>query len=186
MQLLFSSFHIWCLKVYSLYTFFSLSTHVFSMLVWKSILYLAAQVNRNILLPISHMPCNIENCVFIIENCLLGNHGPVKMDTTIMYTCTINLYFSEKLVFWPLHCYWPYLRYNQFNYGVHTFINIWQRKFVSYIQFVIIILAMTCYFQHCGILTSVDSNEPVEPPIKLRNSKWCWVNSLTLIKYSSD
>ena len=29
---------------------------------------------------------------------------------------------------------------------------------------------MTCDFQQCGILTSVDSDEPVKPPFKLRNS----------------
>ena len=26
-----------------------------------------------------------------------------------------------------------------------------------------------CDFQQCGILTSVDSDEPVQPPFKLRN-----------------
>ena len=31
-------------------------------------------------------------------------------------------------------------------------------------------LAATCDFQQCGILTSVDSEEPVQPPAKLRNS----------------
>ena len=41
-------------------------------------------------------------------------------------------------------------------------------------------------FQQCVILTSVGSNEPVQPPFKLRNSKWCSVSSLTLIEYSSD
>ena len=38
----------------------------------------------------------------------------------------------------------------------------------------------------CGILTSVDSDEPVQPPFKLTNSKRCSVSSLTLIEYSSD
>ena len=38
---------------------------------------------------------------------------------------------------------------------------------------------MTRYFKQCGILTSVDSDEPVQPPFKLRNSKWCSVSSLT-------
>ena len=37
------------------------------------------------------------------------------------------------------------------------------------------ILAVTCDFQQCGILTrlesSVDSDEHVQPPFKLRNSK---------------
>ena len=46
--------------------------------------------------------------------------------------------------------------------------------------------AVTWDFQQCGILTSVDSGEPVQPPFKLWNSKWCSVSSLTLIEYSSD
>ena len=37
-----------------------------------------------------------------------------------------------------------------------------------------------------AILICVDSDEPLQPPFKLRNSKWCSVNSLTLIEYSSD
>ena len=41
-------------------------------------------------------------------------------------------------------------------------------------------------FQQCGSLTSVDSNEPVQPPFKLRNCKSCSVSSLTVIEYSSD
>ena len=45
---------------------------------------------------------------------------------------------------------------------------------------------MTCDFQQCGILTSVDSDEPVQPSVKLRNSKVCSVCSLTVIEYSSD
>ena len=45
--------------------------------------------------------------------------------------------------------------------------------------------AATCNFQHCGILTNVDSDEPVQPHFKLRNSKWCSVSSLTVIEYLS-
>ena len=41
-------------------------------------------------------------------------------------------------------------------------------------------------FQQYGILTCVDSDEPLQPPFKLRNTKWCLVSSLTLIEYSSD
>ena len=41
-------------------------------------------------------------------------------------------------------------------------------------------------FQQFDILTSVDPNEPLQPPFKLRNSKWSSVSSLTIIKYSSD
>ena len=33
------------------------------------------------------------------------------------------------------------------------------------------IIAVTCDFEQCGILTSVDSDELVQPPFKLRNSK---------------
>ena len=47
-------------------------------------------------------------------------------------------------------------------------------------------IGLACDFQQCGIMTSVDSEVPVQPPFKLRNSKWCSVSSLTLIEYSSD
>ena len=49
-----------------------------------------------------------------------------------------------------------------------------------------VIWPMTCDFQQCGILTSVDSDVPVQPPVKLRNSKYCLVCSLGIIEYSSD
>ena len=49
-----------------------------------------------------------------------------------------------------------------------------------------IIRAVTCDFIQCSILTSVDSDEPVQLPVKLRNSKQCSVSSLTVIEYSSD
>ena len=45
---------------------------------------------------------------------------------------------------------------------------------------------VTCDSHQCGILTSVDSDEPVQTPFNLRNSKWCSVSSLTLKAYSSD
>ena len=47
-------------------------------------------------------------------------------------------------------------------------------------------LATTCDFQLCGILTSVDSDEPVQSPVMLRNSKLCSFSSLTVIEYSSN
>ena len=46
-------------------------------------------------------------------------------------------------------------------------------------------LAKTCDFQQGGILTCVDSDEPVQPPFKLRNFKLCLASSLTVIEYSS-
>ena len=48
------------------------------------------------------------------------------------------------------------------------------------------IWAVTCDFQQCGILTSVDSGKYVQPPFKLRNSKCCSAGSWTFIEYSSD
>ena len=48
------------------------------------------------------------------------------------------------------------------------------------------IWAVGCDFQQCDILTCVDSDQPVQRPDKLRNSKLCSVSSsLTLIEYSS-
>ena len=37
-----------------------------------------------------------------------------------------------------------------------------------------------------AFLTGVNLDEPVQPPVKLRNSKWCSVSSLIFIEYSSD
>ena len=37
-------------------------------------------------------------------------------------------------------------------------------------KFLCYILAAACDFQQCDILISVDSNEPVQPPFKHRNS----------------
>ena len=48
------------------------------------------------------------------------------------------------------------------------------------------ICAVTRDFQQCGILTSLDSDEPVLPSFKLSNTKCCSVSSLALIEYSSD
>ena len=49
-----------------------------------------------------------------------------------------------------------------------------------------LIWAVTWDFQQCGILTCVVSDEPLQPPFKLRNSQWYSVSSSTLIYYSSD
>ena len=54
-----------------------------------------------------------------------------------------------------------------------------------------VIMVLRAYVYHeisnkCGILTCVDSGEPVQPPFKLSNSKCCSVSSLTFIEYSSD
>ena len=46
--------------------------------------------------------------------------------------------------------------------------------------------AVTSDFQQFGILTCVDSDEPVQPPFKLRNSKYGLVSILTVIEYLSN
>ena len=48
------------------------------------------------------------------------------------------------------------------------------------------LISATAYFQQCGILTNVNSDEHVQSPFELRNSKWCFVSSLRVIEYSSD
>ena len=40
-----------------------------------------------------------------------------------------------------------------------------------------------CENQQCGILTSVDTDGPLQTAINLRNFKLCSVSSLILIKY---
>ena len=42
--------------------------------------------------------------------------------------------------------------------------------------------AATCDFQQCGILTSVDSDEPVQSPIKFKISKICSVSSFIFMR----
>ena len=41
---------------------------------------------------------------------------------------------------------------------------------------------MTCGFQQCGILTYVYSDEPVQPPFKIRDSKRCYGSSLNIYR----
>ena len=47
------------------------------------------------------------------------------------------------------------------------------------------IWVVTWDFQQFDILTSVDSDEPVQPLVKLRTCKWFLACSLILIKYMS-
>ena len=59
-------------------------------------------------------------------------------------------------------------------------------KILTFYYILYIIWAATCNFQQCGILTWIDSDDPVQPPVKLRNSKSCSVRSLTFIEFSCD
>ena len=76
------------------------------------------------------------------------------------------------------HIHYIVLRHEQFSlpeaqtqYSLLTDIDNW---------------ALTCDFQQWGISTCVDSDEPVHPQFKFRNSKWCSVSSVTLTECSSD
>ena len=71
---------------------------------------------------------------------------------------------------WVVLNYLEYFRYNL----------IKTLKYKEYIW------TATCDFQQCGIFTSVDSDEPMQPHFKLRNSKRCPISSLKLIEYSSN
>ena len=68
-----------------------------------------------------------------------------------------------------------------------------QQFYTGLIPIIIIRVSITDYiwaetqdFQQCGILTCVDSDEYVQSPFKLRNSKWCSLSSLSLIEFSSE
>ena len=53
------------------------------------------------------------------------------------------------------------INFDKFPLGTRLYLYPWH----------VSILAVTCDFHQCGILTSVDSDEPVQPPFKLGNSK---------------
>ena len=44
---------------------------------------------------------------------------------------------------------------------------------LSFLIFILCLWASAWDFQKCDILTCVDSDEPLQPLLKLRNSKWC-------------
>ena len=70
----------------------------------------------------------------------------------------------------------------------HTFFTEIPHQVTSCISLVLtpFIRASAWDFQQCSILTCVDSDELLQHPFKLRNSKWCSVSSLTIIEYSND
>ena len=90
------------------------------------------------------------------------------------------LYMSS--FFASLKTYLLNLRRNP-GYTISSITSQWELLVVSILRK---FWATAWDFQQFDILTSVDSDEPLQPPVKLRNSKWCSVSSLTIIEYSSD
>ena len=75
-----------------------------------------------------------------------------------------------KLVNWVIKygvCFFGEVTKFYLNFDIHKWASAWD-------------------FQQFDILTCVDSDEPLQPPFRLRNLKWHSVSSLTLIGYSSD
>ena len=77
---------------------------------------------------------------------------------------------------WPLKIkvVWDQIKY----IGLVT----WKPDFVACEQH----MSLDMRFPTMWLLTSVDSNKPVQLPFKLRNSKWCLVSSLMVMEYLID
>ena len=59
--------------------------------------------------------------------------------------------------------------------AINLCVTSWTKAFALWKS---ICLHKAMWFQQCGILTSVDSDWPVQPPFKLKNSKSCSVSSM--------
>ena len=75
-----------------------------------------------------------------------------------------------------------YIHKNYMKFASRDLENLISRKLIqiginALVSNAQIILATTCDFQQCGMLTSVDSDDPVQPLFTLRNSKGCSVSS---------
>ena len=88
---------------------------------------------------------------------------------------------------------WPYVAVLDPRTGTHIdpgqqnlYCKIVNNVLTLGLTFLPIILTYEPVHEISNNLTCADSDEPLQPPFKLRNSKWCSVNSLTIIEYSSD
>ena len=97
--------------------------------------------------------------------------------------------FENLLSFWLKmtffrKCNWEHLCEILLNLGHLLREILWQPEYWPNIW------SATCDFEQCGILSSVDSDEPVQPPLQMilcnLHSKWISVSSLGVIEYSSD
>ena len=73
-----------------------------------------------------------------------GTCVPVVKKVTLKYNCTVTTMLIPTV----------------------TFTHHSGSAFLTHIR------SVACDFQQCGILISVNSDKPVQPPVKLRNSKF--------------
>ena len=97
----------------------------------------------------------------------------VKSDQVVFYNSDFDHLIEAVWVPHHMFC----LRTKKNFFISHSYLEVCSKKIIG---------ASACDFQQFDILTSVDSDEPLQPPFKLRNSKWRSVSSLTIIEYSSD
>ena len=114
--------------------------------------------------------------------------------------CRIIRYFIWVFTFAKLHVCRSFKNEKGWSLSVRLFVRPYVRSyFLPLLPSVTKYISVTTYqeayilnkasardFQQFDILTSVDSDGPLQPPVMLRNSKWRSVSSLTLIEYSSD
>ena len=100
------------------------------------------------------------------------------------WTISLKLYLLDKTSTGNRVC--PEILYHR------SLLNPWQCDdtnqpiTLKYMFSTVTIWAVTCHFQQCGVLTSVDSDKPLQPIFKLRHTKWCSVSSLIFKIYQSD
>ena len=114
------------------------------------------------------------------------HNDAMSMDLSILYFkgvagsfLNLNIFLSLRLFYLSKQCRPWQAKPQQNSYCCliwASYNDHHNKRYHFYIKW-----AMTCDLQQCGILTCVDSDEPVQPPLKLRNSKLCSVSSLTLI-----
>ena len=115
---------------------------------------------------------------------------------TFAHVIYVDVEGEWMLVFTDLYQVWVQPEYMSRKYGVRASVlwpcicyhtQPWKAIILNWPLYTLsIIWASAWDFQQYDILICVDSDEPLQPHFKPRNSKWCSVSSLTLIEYSSD
>ena len=109
------------------------------------------------------MTCEFSICILV--NCIVINLSMTKiicLKIIFLNVIKSKEFYYPSIVFLSIYTIEPV--YDKKNKDKCAEKNI-------QITHIVIMLAATCDFQQCGILTSVDSTEPVQPLFKLINSK---------------